>query len=236
MIRERSPPAAELQHPRQHADIHVDRAIGYAGVVTGTLKVGDCRRGDRGERHVAEVLLDDAEPLLLEFDRASGAPDPFRSQVCIDGFGETLRPLLVNGQSAVSSLLDQLALAASCNAQVRRAEALAITTAVDREVRPGTADRVSRGSYVQLPELRVFIRRGIRPRVNCARADELVHVRGQVPHRASKPQEPRTLAAMSPGAKRCDRESELLRDLRAPSAPPAAAWNPCRQEKWVRRS
>ena len=84
VIRQRSPPAAELQHARQHADIHVDRAIRDAGVVTGALKVGDRRRRDRGERHVAKVLLDDAEPLLLEFDRASGAPDPFRSQVRVD--------------------------------------------------------------------------------------------------------------------------------------------------------
>ena len=43
--------------------------------MTGTLKVSDCRRRDRGERHVVEVLLDDAEPLILEFDRATGALD-----------------------------------------------------------------------------------------------------------------------------------------------------------------
>ena len=43
MIRKRSPTAAELQHPRQHADIHVDRAIGDAGVVTGALEVSDRR-------------------------------------------------------------------------------------------------------------------------------------------------------------------------------------------------
>jgi hypothetical protein len=30
------------------------------------------------------VLLDDAAPLLLEFDRADGAPDPFGSQVRVD--------------------------------------------------------------------------------------------------------------------------------------------------------
>lgn len=71
VIRERSPSAAELQHPRQHADIHVDRAIRDAGVVTGTLEVGDCRRRDRGEPHVAEVLLDDAKPLFLDTARSS---------------------------------------------------------------------------------------------------------------------------------------------------------------------
>jgi hypothetical protein len=86
VISQRSPPATELQHPRQHADIHVDRAIGNAGVVTGTLKLCDCRRRDRGERDVAKVLLDDAEPLLLELDGASGAPYPFGSQVGVDCF------------------------------------------------------------------------------------------------------------------------------------------------------
>jgi hypothetical protein len=63
VISERPPSAAELQHPRQHADIHIDRAIRDAGVVTGALEVGDRRRRDRGERDVAKVLLDDAEPL-----------------------------------------------------------------------------------------------------------------------------------------------------------------------------
>ena len=61
----------------------------------------------------------------------------------------------------MSSLFDHLALAAGGDAQIRRAQAFAVTTAVDREVRPGTGDRVSRGSYVQLPELRIIIRRGI---------------------------------------------------------------------------
>jgi hypothetical protein len=70
VISERPPPAAELQHPRQHAHIHVNRAIGNAGVVTDALEISDCRSCDCGERHVAEVFLDDAEPLLLELDRA----------------------------------------------------------------------------------------------------------------------------------------------------------------------
>jgi hypothetical protein len=87
VIRQRPPPAAGLQHPRQHADIHVDRAIGFTAVMTDTLKVCDRRRGDRRERHVlAEVLLDDAEPLFLEFDCAVGAPNPFGSQVRVDCF------------------------------------------------------------------------------------------------------------------------------------------------------
>ncbi len=70
VISERSPSATELQHPRQDADIHVDRAIGDAGVVTYALEVSDDRSCDRGERHMAKVLLDDAEPLLLGLDRA----------------------------------------------------------------------------------------------------------------------------------------------------------------------
>jgi len=68
VISKRSPSAAELQHPRQHADVHVDRAIGDAGVVTCALEVRDGRGCDRGERRVAKVLLDDAEPLFLELD------------------------------------------------------------------------------------------------------------------------------------------------------------------------
>jgi hypothetical protein len=84
VISQRSPPATELQHPRQHADIHVDRAVRDAGVVTGALKVGDRRRGDRGEWHVAKMLPDDAEPLLLEFYRPSRASNPLRGQVSVD--------------------------------------------------------------------------------------------------------------------------------------------------------
>ena len=61
MIRERSPPAAEFQHPRQHAHVHVDRAVRLAGIVTEVLEIGDRRRGDRGEQHIAKVLLDDGE-------------------------------------------------------------------------------------------------------------------------------------------------------------------------------
>ena len=70
VISERAPPAAELQHPRQHAHIHVNGAIGNAGVVMDALEISDCRSCYRGERHVAEVFLDDADPLLLELDRA----------------------------------------------------------------------------------------------------------------------------------------------------------------------
>jgi hypothetical protein len=40
VIRERSPPAAELEDARQHADVHVDRAIRFAGIVTGVLEIG----------------------------------------------------------------------------------------------------------------------------------------------------------------------------------------------------
>ena len=70
VIRERSPPAAGLEHARQHADVHVDRAVRDAGIVPRALELRDRRRRDRGERHVAEVLLDEAEPFLLELDRA----------------------------------------------------------------------------------------------------------------------------------------------------------------------
>src|SRR5262245_63667397 len=39
VISERSPSAAELQHPRQNADIHVDRTIRDACIVTSTAIV-----------------------------------------------------------------------------------------------------------------------------------------------------------------------------------------------------
>ena len=78
VIRQSSPSAAEPQYTRQHADIHIDRAVRDASVVTCVLEVRDGRRCDCGQRHVlAEVLLDDAEPLFLKFDRASRAPDGF---------------------------------------------------------------------------------------------------------------------------------------------------------------
>jgi hypothetical protein len=41
LISERSPPGTGLQHPRQHPDIHVDRAIGDAAIVTCALDAGD---------------------------------------------------------------------------------------------------------------------------------------------------------------------------------------------------
>jgi hypothetical protein len=83
------------------------------------------------------------EPLLLEFDGARGAPDPFRSQVRVDPFGQPLRSLFIDGEPAVSSLFDHLAFAAGRDTQIRRAEALAVTTAVDREVRPVLATAVA---------------------------------------------------------------------------------------------
>ena len=168
------------------------------------LELRDRLRSDCGERRVAEVLRDEAESFFLELDRPRRAANALSSQVRLDGFREALRALLVNGQPAVSSLFDQLALVPCGDPQIRRAEALAVTTAVDREVCPGTGDRVSRDSYVQLPELRVFIRRGFRPGVNCTRPDEVVHVRRQVSHRATKSQEPWSLASMSPRAQRRD--------------------------------
>lgn len=56
VVGERSPAAAELQHPRQHADVHVDGAIRHAGVVSGALELGDGCGGDSRQRRVAEVL------------------------------------------------------------------------------------------------------------------------------------------------------------------------------------
>ena len=55
VVRERPPSTAGLEHARQHADVHVDRAVRDAGLVTRALELRDRRRRDRGERHVAEV-------------------------------------------------------------------------------------------------------------------------------------------------------------------------------------
>ena len=70
VISQRSPPAAELQHPRQHADIHVDRAIRDAGVVTdairkGCLKEPAVRRLLFGDR-LASRDIDDVAAMRLQ--------------------------------------------------------------------------------------------------------------------------------------------------------------------------
>ena len=57
MIRERSPTTAGLEYARQHPNVYVDRAVRDAGLVPRALQLGDRRRGDRRERHVAEALL-----------------------------------------------------------------------------------------------------------------------------------------------------------------------------------
>ena len=49
VISQRSPPATELQHTRQHANVHVDGPIRDAGVVTGKLEIRNRRRGYFGE-------------------------------------------------------------------------------------------------------------------------------------------------------------------------------------------
>ena len=63
----------------------------------------------------------------FEFDRACRASDLLRSQVRVDCLGQVLRSLFIGGEPAMSCLFDHLALAAGGNAQVRRAEALAVT-------------------------------------------------------------------------------------------------------------
>jgi hypothetical protein len=70
MLRHGSPTAAGLQHARQYADVHVDGAVPDSSVVAGALEVGNRRRGDRRERHVAEMLLNEAQAFLLKLDRA----------------------------------------------------------------------------------------------------------------------------------------------------------------------
>ena len=57
MVRERSPATARLQHARQHADVHVDRAVRDAGLVPRPLEVRDRSCRDRRQGHVAEVAL-----------------------------------------------------------------------------------------------------------------------------------------------------------------------------------
>ena len=60
---------AAVEHARQHTDVHVDRAVRNARVVTRALELRNRGRRDRLERHVAEVLLDEAQPFFLELDR-----------------------------------------------------------------------------------------------------------------------------------------------------------------------
>jgi hypothetical protein len=69
MVRQGPPTAAGLQHARQHAHVHVDRPVRDAGLVARPLEAGNCRRCDRGERHVAEVLLDETQAFFFELDR-----------------------------------------------------------------------------------------------------------------------------------------------------------------------
>src|SRR5205823_7462072 len=94
------------------------------------------RGGDRRDRHVAEVLLDEAEPFLLQLDRAWGAPHPLGIQVGADRIREPLRALFVGSQPAVSSFFYELAFSARRRAQIRGAETLPVSTAGDGEVGP----------------------------------------------------------------------------------------------------
>ena len=204
VIRERSPSAAGLEHPRQHADVHVDGAVRDAGIVTRALELRDRRRRDRGERHVAEVLLDEAEPLLLELDRPRRAAHPLGSQVRVDRLRQPLRSLFVGGEPAVASLFDQLALAARRRSQIRRAEALAVTTAGDGEVCPVLATAFPETHTRNSPSSESPSDEETDRRVNCARPNEVSHVGGQVPNGTPEPQETRPLSSMPPRAQRRD--------------------------------
>ncbi|HKY23408.1 MAG TPA: hypothetical protein VJM31_19485 [Vicinamibacterales bacterium] len=136
VVGERPPPATGLEHARQHPDVHVDRAVRDTCLVPRALKLGNRRRGDRRERHVAEVLLDEAEPFFFELDRAGGAPNPLSIQVGADRIREQLRALFVGGQPAVSRFFDELAFSARRGSQIRRAQPLPVSAAGDGEVCP----------------------------------------------------------------------------------------------------
>jgi hypothetical protein len=70
VVRQRAPASARLEHAGQHADVHVDRAVGLARVMALTLVVGDRLRGDGSQRYVTEVAFQGDQPLFLELDRA----------------------------------------------------------------------------------------------------------------------------------------------------------------------
>ena len=55
VIRERSPSAARFEHARQHADVHVDRAVPDAGLVPRAWELGDRRffRPSRSSRRAS---------------------------------------------------------------------------------------------------------------------------------------------------------------------------------------
>lgn len=75
VIRQCPPPATRLEHARQHAYVHIDRAVRDAGLVTRSLELGDRLRRDCRKRNVAKVFLDETQSLFFELDRARGALD-----------------------------------------------------------------------------------------------------------------------------------------------------------------
>ena len=129
VVGQRPPPAAGLQYTRQHAYVHVDRAVRDAGLVARALELGDRFRGDRRERHVAEVLLDQTQSLFLEFDRPRRAPYPLRVQLGADPIREPFRTLFVVSEPAMSGLFDQRALSTRRHPQIRRTEPLPVPAA-----------------------------------------------------------------------------------------------------------
>jgi hypothetical protein len=70
VVCERPPPATGLEHARQHTNVHVDRTVRDASIVPRALELSDRRRGDCRERHVAEVLLDEAQRFFFDLDRS----------------------------------------------------------------------------------------------------------------------------------------------------------------------
>ena len=136
VLRQRSPTAAGLEHARQHADVHVDGAVRDSRVVARALEVGDRRRRDRRQRRIAEMLLDEAQALLLELDRSRRATHSLGGKVRFDRFRQPFRSLLVGGQQPAAGVLNQLALALLRLLQVRRAETLPVTLPGDGEVCP----------------------------------------------------------------------------------------------------
>src|SRR5260221_14745780 len=136
VLGQRSPTPAGLEHAGQHPDVHVDRPVRDAGVVARALKVSDRGRGNRRERHVSEMPLDEGQALLLELECPRRATHPLRFKVRLDGFGQPLWSLLVGGYHATTCAFNQVALALLGRLEVRRAEALPVTLSGDGEVCP----------------------------------------------------------------------------------------------------
>ena len=93
VLSECAPPTARLEHARQHADVHVDRAVRDAGLVAGTLEGCDRLCGDRASkgsfgfpRVVASRVwrqYDSArcnEPIQIRRQVAHRAPEPHEAR------------------------------------------------------------------------------------------------------------------------------------------------------------